>query len=187
MLFSYKVDDEITLALWQEKHAQELFALTDRNRSYLREWLPWLDTTQSPDDSEEYILSMLQKFAHQNGLGVGIWYKGQLAGVIDLHNFSYQKAEIGYWLGQEFSGHGIMTRACRAMLNHGFEELKLHRILILAATGNLKSRAIPERLGFKQEGIARQAEWLYDHFVDLVTYSMLASEWENNSVSEKGN
>ena len=49
--------------------------------------------------------------------------------------------------------------------------------MIHCAVGNRRSRAIPERLGFTQEGIARDAEWLYDHYVDLVTYSLLAPEW----------
>jgi ribosomal-protein-serine acetyltransferase len=48
---------------------------------------------------------------------------------------------------------------------------------VRAAPGNRRSRAIPERLGFRQEGILRDAEWLYDHYVDLVVYAMLADDW----------
>ena len=70
-----------------------------------------------------------------------------------------------------------MTEACRAMLNYGFDVLGLNKIEIRCATGNTRSCAIPRRLGFTQEGIIRQAEWLYDHYVDLVLYWMLASEW----------
>ncbi|MEN1761147.1 GNAT family protein [Anoxynatronum sibiricum] len=58
----------------------------------------------------------------------------------------------------------------------------LNRVEIRCATGNHKSRAIPQQLRFVAEGVLREAEWLYDHYVDHVVYAMLASEWK----SEKG-
>lgn len=70
-----------------------------------------------------------------------------------------------------------MTSACRAMVNIAFEEYGLNRVEIRAAADNRKSRAIPERLGFQKEGVSRQTEWIYDHFVDHVVYGMLADEW----------
>jgi ribosomal-protein-serine acetyltransferase len=42
---------------------------------------------------------------------------------------------------------------------------------------NKNSRGIPERLGFVNKGCIRQAEWLYDHYVDHVVYGKLAEEW----------
>jgi ribosomal-protein-serine acetyltransferase len=48
---------------------------------------------------------------------------------------------------------------------------------IHCAAGNARSRGVPERLGFQQEGVLRQTGWLYDHFVDHVMYGMLAMEW----------
>ena len=48
---------------------------------------------------------------------------------------------------------------------------------ISAAPENTKSRAIPERLGFTQEGVLRHWTWHVDHFQDLVIYSVLADEW----------
>lgn len=73
-----------------------------------------------------------------------------------------------------------MTRVTQALIDHAFTDLDFNRVEIRAAFENTKSRSIPERLGFKQEGQIRQAEWLYDHYVDHVIYGMLASDWDNN-------
>ena len=71
-----------------------------------------------------------------------------------------------------------MTTACRAYVDHAFTRLDVHRVEIRCAVENRRSRAIPERLGFRLEGTLRDAEWLYDHFVDSVVYGMLADEWK---------
>ena len=70
-----------------------------------------------------------------------------------------------------------MTKACRALIRYAFEQLQLNRVEIRVAVGNYKSRAIPERLGLVKEGMIREAEWLYDHFVDHIVYGVLAKEW----------
>ena len=62
-------------------------------------------------------------------------------------------------------------------LDHAFDVMDLNRVELRAASGNTASRRIAERLGFVEEGTARQAQWLYDHFVDLVVYAMLADDW----------
>ncbi len=85
---------------------------------------------------------------------------------------------IGYWLGEEHAGQGIMTRAVKVLTEHGFATLGLNRITIAAAVGNDKSRAVAERLGFRLEGIARDAEWLYDHFVDHAIYAVTRADWD---------
>jgi ribosomal-protein-serine acetyltransferase len=81
----------------------------------------------------------------------------------------------------EFEGKGLVTKTCRALIDYAFNELGLNRMIISCATENQKSRAVPERLGFTQEGILRQSEWLRDHFVDMVVYGLLASEWRVES------
>ena len=70
-----------------------------------------------------------------------------------------------------------MTQACRAMVAYGFSERGLNRIEIHCAPANVKSRAIPERLGFRIEGTLRQADKLVDGYVDNVVYGLLASEY----------
>jgi ribosomal-protein-serine acetyltransferase len=70
-----------------------------------------------------------------------------------------------------------MTAAVTALLRHGFRTLRLNRIEIRAGVRNRRSRAIPERLGFRHEGTLRQAERLAERFVDHAVYALLASEW----------
>ena len=109
----------------------------------------------------------------------GIWHEGRLAGAIgyDPIDWENRTTELGYWLGEEYQGKGLVTAACRALVEPAFGELSLNRVVISCATENKKSCAIPERLGFRREGVQRQAEWLYHHFVDHVVYAALASEW----------
>ena len=110
--------------------------------------------------------------------------RGQWVGSVGFHYWDKKnrKDTIGYWLAEGFQGKGIMTDAVKALMKYGFETMNLNRIEILCAVENNKSRAIPERLGFKNEGISRENEWLYDHFIDAVAYSLLASEWKKSVV-----
>jgi ribosomal-protein-serine acetyltransferase len=180
-MFSHDIGPDLVLRLLEERHSDQLFALTDKNRAYLREWLPWVDSTTSPDDTRGFIRHTLQQLAENDGFQAGIWFRGQLVGVIGFHgiNWNNKKTEIGYWLSADFQGQGIMTLCCGALVQYAFEELGLNRVEIRCATGNAKSCAIPERLGFTREGVAREAEWLYDRFVDQAVYGMLAREWKH--------
>jgi ribosomal-protein-serine acetyltransferase len=202
MMFVLSLGDDAELRLLEMRHAEELFTLVDQNRFHLRQWLGWVDGNQSILDSRTFVRSALQQFANNNGFQAGIWLKGAgargaaenagtqfqqapaaagvLAGVIGYNYIDWQnsRTEFGYWLGAPFQGHGLITRACLALIDYSFDELRLNRVEILCAEGNTRSRAVPERLSFTQEGIFRQAEWLYDHYVDLVVYAMLADEWQ---------
>jgi ribosomal-protein-serine acetyltransferase len=92
-----------------------------------------------------------------------------------------RSTEIGYWLGASFQSKGLVTKSCRALIDYAFNELNLNRIEIRCGVENKKSRKIPEKLGFREEGIIRQAEWLHNHFIDLVIYGMLADEWQDKT------
>ncbi|MBI2619581.1 MAG: GNAT family N-acetyltransferase [Ignavibacteriales bacterium] len=173
---------KIQLHLPEERQASELYALIDKNRAYLRQWLPWLDTQRSPGDTLQFIRTVREQIQQNETLTLAIWFEKNLCGVISYHRFDWtnRASMVGYWLTEELQGKGIMTEACRAMVDHGFSRLGLHRIEIRCAPGNRKSWMIPERLGFKKEAVLRDAEWLYDHYVDLIVYSMLAPDWKKS-------
>jgi len=179
-MFEHQVDDNISLRLLAPRYADTLFALVDSNRQHLRHWLPWLDENVDVSDSLCFIQSTRKQFADNSGFVAGIWYCDELVGVIGHNRIDWENriGWPGYWLAEGFQGKGIMTKSCRALANHSFTELNLNRIDIRCAVENSKSRAIPERLGFRQEGVVRQAEWLYDRFVDHIVYGMLEVEWK---------
>jgi ribosomal-protein-serine acetyltransferase len=87
-------------------------------------------------------------------------------------------ATMGYWLAKSQTGRGLMTAAVRALINAGFQQLELNRIQARIATDNRPSQAVCDRAGLKKEGVSRQAEWLYDHFLDITINSVLRSEWK---------
>jgi ribosomal-protein-serine acetyltransferase len=178
-LVKIAMTDGLFLKSLELREAEELLVLVDVNRAYLREWLPWLDMTRNIDEMIVFVDSTLRQLAANQGFQTAIWHQGQIVGIIGYHHLEWANRStcIGYWLDERFQGKGIMTKACRALVDYAFEEWKLNRIEIRCAEGNLKSRGIPERLGFKAEGLLREAEWLYDHYVDHVVYGMLAKDW----------
>ncbi|KXH86728.1 GNAT family N-acetyltransferase [Sporosarcina sp. HYO08] len=182
-MFYFKLNDDAELRLLEPRHAENLFLLTDQSRNYLREWLPWVDFTKEVSDSKAFIESTLKQFGNHNGFQAGIWYRGELAGVIGLHgiNWANHSTSIGYWLGEEFQGKGLMTDACQAAIDYCFNELALKRIEIRAATGNHKSQAIPERLGFQKEGCIRSSEFLYDRYVDHYVFGLLKEDFNQQT------
>jgi ribosomal-protein-serine acetyltransferase len=175
-----RIDDDIVLKILKPEDADSLFSLVDSNRFYLRQWLPWVDTNATLENSKHFIQSTIEQHELNLGFQCGIWFHDTFAGIIGFQRIDWmnRNVEIGYWLGEKFQGHGIMTKACRTLVDFAFYEYQLHRVQIRCATGNTKSHAIIERLGFIKEGKTRQAEFLYDLYVDLYIYGMTADEWK---------
>lgn len=160
-------------------HAQELYDLTEANRKYLREWLPWLDQIKSSSDTKKFIESTIKESSAGGAPNYAVLYKGTVCGVAGFHEINKQHkiGSIGYWLAQNHTGNGIITEVVKELLKIGFGEFNLNKIEICCAEGNVKSRAIPERLGFTYEATLRQCEWLYSKYVNHAIYSILASEY----------
>jgi ribosomal-protein-serine acetyltransferase len=169
----------VSLRPIEDGDVAELFRLVDRNRAHLRQWMPWLDATQSEDDLRRWASDERRKAADGRSAQFVVLDGDEIAGVAGYHEIDWQhgQVELGYWLAADRQGKGLMTRAARELVRFAFEELGLNRVGIKTATGNARSRAIPERLGFRHEGVIRESERLYDRFVDLDVHGLLASEW----------
>jgi ribosomal-protein-serine acetyltransferase len=179
-MFRTRVRDDVDLRLLEERHTSAVFGLVNQDREHLRQWLPWVDASQTEDDTLSFVRASLEQFAANNGINAGIWSQDQFAGVIGMHKINWlnRKVEVGYWLGQAFQGKGIMTDACRGVVTYAFRELDLNRVEIHCATENEKSSAIPRRLGFTLEGTVRQGQLLDGHYHDLLLFGMLKRDWK---------
>ena len=179
--FTIAVDDEVALRLAEERDAGPLYALIAHDRERLGAWLPWADS-QTEDATQAFILNRRHAFADMSAVMFTVVYRDAPAGCIELSLHSADEAgTIGYWLGAAYEGRGVMTRACRALIDFAFGDLGLRRVQLCAATENRRSRAIPERLGFTLEGVAREAVVLRGRAVDQAQYSLLAREWAPTS------
>lgn len=183
MLF-YPIDGNVSLKLIEMKDAIRVFELINKSRPYLRQWLPWLDSTMTVEDTKAFIQGCLHGYVQNHSMTTAILYKGEIVGIAGFNSISWENmtTSIGYWLGEGYQGKGIMTKVAKALTNYAFTYLQLNKVEIRAAEGNKKSRSIPERLGFIIEGKIRQAEWLYDHYVDHIVYGILASEWSGKRI-----
>ncbi|MDX2151045.1 MAG: GNAT family protein [Bryobacteraceae bacterium] len=175
----------VELRLLEPRHAQEIFAVVDRHREYLRQWLPWVDGSRTAADTEAFIGQSLEQFTKGIAVALGIWQNEAYVGGIGTHpmDLDAKKAEIGYWLAPEAQGQGIVTAACRRLMQHLYEERDIRRIVIQCAVGNRKSRAVPERLGFTLEGILRRSGYVNGEHHDMALYSLLREEWNQGSRS----
>jgi ribosomal-protein-serine acetyltransferase len=178
-MFYREIDDELQLAMIMPHLAEALYTLVDRNRDYLREWLPWLDDTTEQRHVEDFIKSMVAQMADGRGLACLVVFRGNIVGVVSYNTIvsSTRTGYIGYWLDQDHNGKGIMTKSVEKLIEIGFDELGLRKVEIRCAVGNTKSRAIPERLGLKEEAVIRNAENLYGRYVDHAVYGVMKDEW----------
>jgi len=182
-MLSLTVDDELELVFPTEDSLEEGYSVIMANYDHIQPWSQWLNEDFSVDKAREFYQRNVQKFESGEQIHLRIVFNGKIAGGIDLFeiNSHHRSAEIGYWLSKDHTGRGLVTRSVSRLMEHAFDELKLNRVVIKCVPENLKSRAIPEKLGFVYEGIERQSGWLHTRFVDHVVYSLLADEWRQTA------
>ena len=178
----FELSDDVQLRSLTEADVKELYALIEANRSYLAPWMPWA-AGQTADGTAEFVRKSIKQEADDDGFQVAVIVDGAIAGVlgheVDREN---RTTTIGYWLAEDQQGRGLMTAAVKRLLEHAFDELRLNRVGIEVGPNNPRSRALAERLGFREEGVLREAErFADDDYRDLVLYSMLASEWSRGA------
>jgi ribosomal-protein-alanine N-acetyltransferase len=134
----------------------------------------------SEQDGEDFLARASEEF--RSGLSVSfavcISPGRELCGAVGLNiTAAHQRAELGYWIGLPYWGHGYATEAARAVLVLGFETLLLNRIYAFRFAENAASGRVLEKIGMRHEGCSRQHIKKWDRFIDLENCGLLKSEF----------
>ncbi|MGM0124954.1 ribosomal-protein-serine acetyltransferase [Enterococcus sp. AZ194] len=177
--FRLVVDDQINFVFPTLSLADEIFQVVDSSRDHLRPYLDFVDTTLSVTDEENYFKMKLTNELSGTDRLFLIEYEGQIVGNIDLHFISqlHKRAEIGYMLGKQFTGKGIMTRSVHKVCEIAFEEMGLNKLSIVADTENLPSNQVAKSSGFTLVGTDRQDVTIYGELRDMNRYALLKEDW----------
>ena len=136
-----------------------LWEAVEESRQHFLPWLPWGDKHGTPADSETYARKAQAKWLLREDLSMGIRRRsdGRLLGGTGLHRIKWEvpSFEIGYWLRQSEEGKGYMTETVTLLCRLCFETLNAQRVEIQTDTRNMRSAAIPRRLGFAHEAVLR--------------------------------
>jgi ribosomal-protein-serine acetyltransferase len=173
-----QVTDNSYLRLLEEADAKWLHELIEANRTYLARWLPWA-AGQTFEDTLNFIRGTRSQARENEGFQTAVVTEEGIVGVIGYVSLDWgnRSTRVGYWLDEGQQGRGTMTAAVRLLVDHALTVWRLNRVEIIVATGNRRSRAIPERLGFREEGTLRQFQLVNGRYLDCANYSMLAADW----------
>lgn len=179
-MFKHDLGGGADLRFLEMRHAPEFLEFVLANTDHLGVWLEWGHTIQTLEQAQDFIKRGITRYAQDGLPWVGIWLENRLVGgILFFPVEAWAKSTmIGYWLGENVGGQGLMSKAVIAMLSFVFDELGLNRLELQAHVDNHKSRALATRLGFAFEGILRQVWTLHGQAVDHAAYAMLKSDWK---------
>lgn len=160
----------------------EWAALREESREYLT---PWEPVWPHDDLTRPAFRRRLRRYAQEMRDGTGYPFfvfrrdDEALVGGLTLGNVRRgvtQSCSVGYWIGERFSGQGLMTDAVRGVIPFVFQQLRLHRLEAACLPDNEPSKAVLLRAGFQPEGRARRYLRINGVWHDHLLFAMLDSD-----------
>ncbi|WP_331748508.1 GNAT family N-acetyltransferase (plasmid) [Streptomyces sp. NBC_00984] len=178
-MFTLPLGDTAQLRPLEPWHAQEFLAHIDRARPYVDPWIPWATFSTDLASATAVLRRYADKQAEDTARIYGIWLDGTLVGGVMFTRFDSASGvcEIGCWLEAAGEGRGLVTRACRALIDWAFAERGMHRVEWWVAAGNTRSIEIARRLGMTHDGVLRQRSAYRGVRRDSEVWSVLSGEW----------
>ncbi|CAL9573739.1 GNAT family N-acetyltransferase [Streptomyces cellulosae] len=164
------------LEIW---HAEEFLAHLERGRAFINRFVPFGSRATDLDSAREALQRYADLRAADTAWVHGLWLDGALVGGVLTLNFDAAAGtcELGCWLEPAGTGHGLVTRAMRVLIDWAVVERGIHRVEWVAASGNTASVAVARRLGMTRDGVRREAHLHNGVRHDLEVWSLLAPEW----------
>jgi ribosomal-protein-serine acetyltransferase len=157
-VYSVDLGGGATLRPLEPWQAPEFLAHMDRARETVDPWIPWASRSENLEGARKTLQRYADLQARDTGRIYGIWLDGSLVGGTMFVSFDAENgvAEIGCWLEPAATGRGLITTACRALIDWAFETRGLHRIEWHCRTDNTASSNVARRLGMRLEATLRQ-------------------------------
>ena len=176
------VTDRLVVRCWEPADALALKEAIDASIEHLRPWMPW--AANEPQTLEEKV-ALLRGFRGRFDADEDFVYaifdrdETRVLGGTGLHTRIGEHArEIGYWIREDAEGNGYVTEAVAAITRVGFELEGLDRIEIRVEPGNVRSRRIPERLGYAEEATLRgRVRNAQNEPRDVIVYSLFSDTY----------
>jgi ribosomal-protein-serine acetyltransferase len=162
-----QIESAIALSVLTADDADEYVALVLENEERLMRWLPYYGRVNSAKRFQGYLESIRIVTKLRLWVDFIIRIHGELAGSVQIHNIDplNRLGNVGYWLGERYTGHGTMSRVLPAIAEIAFRDYNIHRLQLLTAVDNIASRTAAEQAGFAYETTLR------DHFTRPGGYS----------------
>jgi ribosomal-protein-serine acetyltransferase len=170
------VNDEIELHSVSERFVQPVFALVQRNKSWLQKAMNWPQYVVSEDDTRKTVQG--NYVLHHKGYAkmFMILLRGELVGVFSFNQIepTNKTAYIGYWLSEDSQGQGIISAVIEAVISSYAQAGTVRRFVIKCIVTNQASNRVAQRNGFTLEGCLKQAEFLNGEYHDQNIYGRIA-------------
>jgi len=176
------ITPRLRLREFSEKDFQAMLELDSKAELHTYEsFIPYTEETRQKLD--EY-LNYQQEFPRKSYvLAITIPPEDFVMGIVRLsRNWeTIREWEIGWAVHPDEWGKGYATEAAWAMINWGFTEMNVHRIVAYCHVDNKASVRVMEKLGMHQDGRLRETRWLNEHWWDEYVYAVLEREWKNST------
>lgn len=178
-MFAIDLAEDAQLFPLEVWHAEEFLAHIDRGREFIGEFIGFPDRTTDLESARQLLRSNAEKSAADGARLYGIRAGGSLVGGVLFRDFDAAagNCEVGCWMEPAGTGRGLVTKACRVLIDWAFEVRGMHRVEWHVASGNRKSIAVAERLGLTRDGVLRQNHLHRGVRHDTEVWSVLATEW----------
>ncbi|MGW8885650.1 GNAT family N-acetyltransferase [Streptomyces sp. NPDC055749] len=178
-MFALPLGDDAQLRPLEPWNAREFLAHIDRARPYVDPWIPWATFSSDLPSATAVLQRYADRQAEDARRIYGIWLEGTLVGGVMFTSFDAASGvcEIGCWLEADGAGRGLVTRACRVLIDWAFEERGMTRVEWWAASGNTRSIEAARRLGMTCDGVLRQRSLDRGTRRDIEVWSVLSEEW----------
>ncbi len=178
-MISAELKDGIVIKIIERRHAPAMLDFVNRSRDFFAPWIPFVSRTHELAEVEALIRRYLDNLAAGTGVFYGLWDGSRMIALVLIKDIdeTAKRAEIGYMIDEAYARRGLVTAACRMMIDFLFGELGMNKIVICCDPENGSSRALAERLGFKHEGSLRADAVINGRLRDTAHYGLLREEY----------